>query len=381
MIRKKILHITQALGGVKTYLEHVFEYADFDKFEFAIIAPADVAFEKLCADKGIKYYAINLQRSISPVQDTIGLIKMISIIKKEKPGVIHTHSAKGGFLGRLAAKFTGNKVIYTPHGFSYMSFTGVKRVLFYSLEMLAGKWTSMVMAVSYSEANRAIFEVGIRPEKVKVILNAIPVPDLKVREEKPCVKIGMIGRLTYQKNPLLFLEVAYTMLQKNPNLEFSILGAGLHDHLTTEINEFLEAHQMKDKIQLLQWGNQGTSKRFLEETDVFVMTSVFEGLPYSLVEAMSMGIPCVVSKVDGNTDVIHNNENGFACFCVEEFCEKIENLISNDVLRVNIGEAGYNYINRFHNIHKNISSLENLYFSVMDYRYKSTSIPALLQAS
>ncbi|WP_129715967.1 glycosyltransferase family 4 protein [Pedobacter sp. SYP-B3415] len=360
--RKKILHITQAMGGVKTYLTHVFNYADHDQYEFVIIAPKDEAFEAFCASKGIRYYCINLQRSIAPVADLKGLFRIASLIRKEKPHVIHTHSAKGGFLGRLATKFAKSKVIYTPHGFSYMSFTGVKRVLFYSLEILAQRWTNLLLAVSYSEGNRAIFEIGFKPAKVKVILNAIPIP-FKPRTVMgiPDLHIGMIGRLTYQKNPLLFLELAKTLLEKFPGLKFSMLGAGLHDHLSKEITAYLEKHELTSRVAFINWGEDGTSERFLNSIDVFLMTSVFEGLPFSLLEAMGVGLPCVVSKVDGNTDVIQNNENGYACLSKEEFIEKLTFLVQDQHLRTVTGKAARRYVAAHHNIEKTIKELEGIY--------------------
>jgi glycosyltransferase involved in cell wall biosynthesis len=361
--KKKILQVSQATGGVKTYTAHVLEYADPNHFEFAVIAPADVHFEQFCSERNISYYRIDLERGNNPVKNSKVLSQIIKVIKKEKPDVIHAHSAKGGFLGRLAAKITNTKVIYTPHAFSFLSFVGAKRMAFFILEIMARKWTTLLLAISYSEANRAIHEVGLPAAKVKTILNSIPVTvNSAIHIEKPGpLKIRMIGRLTYQKNPLLFLEIAKRLLTKYPHLEFALLGAGIHDHLTDEMNKFLVQNSIQDKVRIEQWGNASTSKTFLQDTDIYVMTSIFEGLPFSLLEAMLAGIPCVVTRVDGNTDVIQNNENGFSCFTAEEFCEKIELLINSETLRNQIGRAARQYVIIHHNIEKNIKQLEHIY--------------------
>jgi glycosyltransferase involved in cell wall biosynthesis len=163
---------------------------------------------------------------------------------------------------------------------------------------------------------------------------------------------------------LLFLQIAASQIKQNPQLHFSILGAGLTDHLTLEIQQFLRVNQLQHKINILKWGDNETSKRFLNSIDVFVMTSVFEGLPFSLIEAMSLGIPCVVSKVDGNTDVIHNNENGYSCLSLAEFENKISSLIDSEDLRRKFGQAGYRYVKNTHDIQKNITQLEKLYCSL-----------------
>ena len=355
------MHITHGLGGIQTYLEYILDYSDKSNFEYTIVAPYNPPFQAFCAPFA-KYYPLKVKREVNPFSDVFLLIKLIRLIRKEKPDVLHVHSAKGGFLGRLAGKVCSVKVIYTPHGFSYLSFTGVKRLFFFLLECISRTWCTVLLAVSHSEANRAGFEIGYKPGKVKVIMNSIySNGQLISRDYDSNYRIGMIGRLTYQKNPMLFMDIAEVLLKKYPNLQFSILGAGLDDHLGTELNNFISAKNLQGKINLLPWGNSNTSKTFIEETDIFVMTSVFEGLPFSLLEAMAGECVCVVSKADGNSDVIQNNENGFACLSKEEFCNNIESLILNKELRIKFGKAGRKYIFEKHNIKAAILQLQNLY--------------------
>ncbi|MXV16698.1 glycosyltransferase [Hufsiella ginkgonis] len=365
MTRKKILHITQATGGVKTYTAHILAYADPHAFEFVVIAPQDGSFQQFCAERAITYYPLNLERDTNVFTNLSLLARIVGIIKKEKPDIIHTHSAKGGFLGRLAARFTSSKVIYTPHAFSYLPFSGIKRTIFFLLELSVKKYTTMLLAISYSEANRAIYELGYKKENVRIILNAIPpAAGNLVRSYSSCTEIRMIGRLTHQKNHFLFLEIASFLSKKYAWLRFAILGAGIHDHQEKDIREYLREHKLEDRVRIEAWGDPLTSKRFLTETDIFVTTSVFEGLPFSLLEAMASGIPCVVSKVDGNTDVIQNNENGFACLSREEFCTKIELLIHDCELRETIGQAGYQYVKTVHNLETNLKQLEAIYYEM-----------------
>jgi len=359
--KKRIMHITHGLGGIQTYLEYILNYSDKTSFEYIIVAPRNTAFQNFCASLA-KYYPLKVKREVNPFADIFLLIKLIRLIRKEKPDVLHVHSAKGGFLGRLAGRICKVKVIYTPHGFSYLSFTGIKRMFFFMLECIARKWSTVLLAVSHSEANRAGFELGYTTGKVKVIMNSIySNGQISNRNYDSNYRIGMIGRLTYQKNPMLFMDIAETLIKKFPDLQFSILGAGLDDHLGTKLNDFIAGKNLQGKINLLPWGNSNTSKTFIEETDIFVMTSVFEGLPFSLLEAMAGECVCVVSKADGNSDVIQNNENGFACLSKEEFCKNIESLILNKDLRVKFGKAGRKYILEKHNIHAAISQLQNLY--------------------
>ena len=365
MHRIKIVQVTLTLGGVKTYMEHMLNYSNKKYFDYVIIAPKSPALQNFCEEISVRYYPVTSPRSINIFKDISAFFRVVAILKKEKPDILHAHSAKGGFVGRLAAKVTGVKAIYSPHAFSFLSFTGLKRTAFYLLECLTRPITDILLSVSHSEASRAVHEVGYEPEKVKVVLNAIPVnTTLPFRSYNHCDRIGMIGRLTEQKNPLLFLNVAKKLLKVFPHLSFSILGAGLTDNLAATINDFIKDHGLVNNVEILSWGNTETSKIFLENIDVFMLTSVYEGLPFSLVEAMAMGIPCVATKVDGNTDVIHNNENGFACLSVDEFVDKLRLLIQSEDLRRRLGQAGYRYVKEKHDIQQNIKQLEQIYSSV-----------------
>lgn len=367
MPKKKVLHLSQSTGGVKTYVEHILNYADNSEFEFVIIAPPNSYFERFCAEKSIRYYGVDLHRGNNIFKNLTSLRQIIGVYKNERPDIVHAHSAKGGFLGRLATKFCkSGKLIYTPHAFSYLPFTGVRRMVFFMLEILARKWTDFLLGVSYSESNRACYELGYNKSNVETILNSIPIyGGLVSNPASDVIQIKMIGRLTQQKNHLLFLEIADTLLKKYSNLKFSILGAGIHDELKGTIEQFLNDRGLKDKIFIESWGNSDTSKEFLLDADIFLMTSVFEGLPFSLLEAMSMGVACVVTKVDGNTDVINNYENGFSCLSLEEFCNKVELLINDPVLRTDIGMRGYEYIKNKHNILVNIKRLEDIYRQIL----------------
>lgn len=363
----KIMHVTQSMGGVKTYIKSILTFSSKNAFVHVVIAPYDEELEAFCRKLGIKYYAITFKREFSLVHDITALFKTARVIRKEKPHLVHCHSAKGGFIGRLAATICLKKTVYTPNGFSYLSFTGVKRSFFFLLEVVAKRWTSLLLAVSYSEANRAIFELGYKKSKANVVLNAIDVEE-KVMERTANEKVrrvGTIARLTNQKDPLLFLEVAKTITSQHRDIVFAILGAGLHDHLAKEVNAFIKQNNLEKCIQIVSWGDDSTAINFLKGLDVFVMTSVFEGLPYSLLEAMEIGIPCVVSKADGNCDVIQNRENGFACMTHTEYCSKINMLIESVDLRNSLTKSGREYVALHHNMKNAIRQLEPLYINLI----------------
>jgi len=367
MQKIKVLHITQAFGGVETYLRQVVQNIDRNKFEIVIASPEKDALQQFCAENNVKHYVLHMARGINLFEDIASVFRIGKLIKKEKPNLVHLHSSKAGFVGRIAAKNAKCKSLFTPHGVSYLSFTGFKRRVFFLLELFAKRFTYKILAISHSEANRCIHEIGVKEENIYVIPNSIALYDLsepipnKLAKLEGAMKVGTIGRLTPQKNPLLYVDIAADVIKKFPGVHFYFLGAGYHDHLKKEVDERIKKHAIQKKFHLIKMGDHATALNFLRQIDVFVLPSVFEGLPYALLEAMYEGIPCVVSKCEGNTDVIKNNINGFSCVAKEDYVEIISLLLTNKEKAKQIGEAGKNYVIEKHNIKDNIKLLEKIY--------------------
>ncbi|WP_169739258.1 glycosyltransferase [Dyadobacter crusticola] len=370
MQRKKLLFLTQSLGGVETYIREIVVNIDREKFDIVMVCPYGQSINDLCNSLSIKIYNVKMARGLDPILDLKNIWQFRRIIKKEQPALLHVHSSKGGFLGRIVAKVCGIMSVLTPNGPSYLSFTGLKRTIFFSLEVLAKPLTDRILAVSNSEAYRMQYEVGHKPHKIDVVLNAINTDSDFIKRLEPYstnrpFRIGTIARLTYQKNPLLFVEIARLVVEKYPNVEFLILGAGETDHLGKEVEALIKRYKLEDKFKILKWGHFTGSQAFLLSLDIFVLTSIFEGLPFSLLEAMSLGIPCIGSKCDGCNDVLQNEVNGFACITKEEFAKTIVRLIEDHASAVRVGQAGKLYVNENHNIKKAIRDIENCYLGVL----------------
>jgi len=149
-----------------------------------------------------------------------------------------------------------------------------------------------------------------------------------------------------------------------PEIQFTLLGAGYHDHLKDEALEFIQKHQLSN-VQIISWGECPLEK-FYQDLDVFLLTSSFEGLPFSLLEAMSYKLPCVTTNVDGSKDVLKNNDNGFLANSIEEAVSQLLLLIHSKELRERLGRSAYQYVNEFHNAKINIKEVEHLYQSLLN---------------
>src|SRR3954454_3973265 len=141
MEKIKILHITQAFGGVETYLRQVVQNIDRNKFEIIVASPEKNTLQNFCAQNNVKHHVLHMARGANPFGDLASIFRIRRLIKKEKPKLVHLHSSKAGFVGRIASKTKKCKSLFTPHGVSYLSFRGFKRMMFFSLELFAKRYT------------------------------------------------------------------------------------------------------------------------------------------------------------------------------------------------------------------------------------------------
>ncbi len=362
MDKKKIVHVTQSVGGVKRYILNILENYDKSGYDHILISP-DQKFNQYVLSNVLvsKVYYVNIVREPNFVKDISAVIKVISILKNEQPYLVHAHSSKGGTVGRLACWLYRAKCVFTPHGFSHLSFFGGKRIFFLTIERMLRPMTHKLLAVSASEADRALNEVNFNAQKVYVVPNSISISNEKKDNYSFRSKIGMIGRLTIQKNPLEFAKLALSInAHSNTRIQFILLGAGFHDHLKTELEKLIKKHEMDDYFEIRPWNEEKSIYNFFEEIDIYVMTSRFEGLPFSLLEAMSFGLPCVVSDVDGNKDAITHQETGYVYSSFDELVDYTEKLLNRD-LREKVGESARRSIEKDFNIKKRILEIEECY--------------------
>jgi len=335
----KVLHITQAMGGVKRYIQNILENQP-DYFIHLLISP-DYNFNNEIRNTKLvrNSYFIKINRSPG-ISDLKSLVKIIKIIAKEQPDIIHAHSAKGGVLGRIAAFLTNTPCIFTPNGFSFLSFEGTRRKIFLCIERALQPITSVLLSVGNSESKIASEIIKFPERKIITVSNATTIPGTPVSSYKLKRRVGTIGRLTFQKNPLQFAKLAYEINKDRKveeTIEFVILGAGFHDHLKTELLEYIDTNEISDYFKILNWNNNLCVKDFFSELDIFIMTSIFEGLPFSLLEAMSYGLPCIVSNTNGTKDPIRDGIDGFIYKDFDSLVQITNQLLSDEERRRRIG--------------------------------------------
>ncbi len=321
--RKKVLHIVEAFGGgVFTVLNDLINGTS-DDYEivvaYSLRAQTPKNFREFF-DSKVKFIEVkNFTRSINPKKDIKALKEIKRIVKEEKPDIVHLHSSKAGVLGRLAVNGNKIRMFYNPHGFSFLKQddSKLKRCIYWMIEKIIAIFNRKCTIVGCSKGE--YLEAKKLNKNSICINNGVDIDKLNKETAKlndkeidyDNIKICTVGRISFQKNPQMFNEIATNF----PNIEFTWIGDG-------ELKDNLK----ESNILITGWKSKQEVLKILNNNDIFLLTSLWEGLPISLLEAMYLKKICIVSDVIGNSDVIINRENGFICKQVKEFNKIISNL-------------------------------------------------------
>jgi len=369
MTKKKIVHLLHAIGGVDVYLRLVLENMNTNSFENIVIHGTKDTNKPFFDKNGnkVKEYIVSIFRDISIVNDTKSLFQTYKILRKEKPDLIHAHSAKGGIIGRIMGKILGIKVLYTPHAFSYLSTqNSVKRSFFLIIEKLLANGNSLLLATSESEKKRAIEAVGYKPENVLVFNNCIEpitkIQPLSMPKTWPERYICTVGRPSYQKNIEQMIQVLHEV-NKEVKIHLIVMGVGPVSGQLESVKNLIKELDMSTDVTLLNWTERTDVFNIINHSKFYLSTSRYEGMPYSIIESMALSKACVVSNCDGNKDLITDNYNGFVVDNddLNGFKSKILKLLKDEELLDTLSKNAFNAYSENYNINKNISELESIY--------------------
>jgi glycosyltransferase involved in cell wall biosynthesis len=306
----------------------------------------------------------SLVRAVNPRQDVACLVSLARLLRRlrgasGRPMIVHTHSSKAGILGRWAAYAAGVKVrVHSIHGFGFHDWQPWwKRRSYQLTEQVTAKITHAFCAAS--EANRRVAtRLGLlRGGKPSVVLpEAIEVSDYEPREDEgrkirdelglaPATPlVGMIACLKPQKAPLDFVKVAARVRAADPESHFFLAGDGI---LRPEMEAEIDQLALRDRFHLLGWRRD--VRGLLGAADVLVLTSLWEGLPRVVLQAMAAGKPIVATRVDGTPEAVADGESGFLLepHDVTGFAERVSRLIRDPELARRMGGEGRRRVEEF----------------------------------
>lgn len=369
MKKIKIAHILHSVGGVDVSLRLILQNINDEKYDnFVIHAKDDIKVDYV-DKKGAKIrdYKTDISRNISVFKDLKSLYFTYKIIKKEKPQVIHCHSAKGGVIGKIIGMFLNIRTYHTPQAFSYLSTQNkFKRLIFLWIEKSLKRNNIFLLASSHSEYIRAIKEVGFKKEKAKIFNNCINpiefVKPLSIQKTWPEKYICTVGRPSYQKNIDLMIRVI-AEIKKETDIHLVLMGVGHHADELDNIKKLIFDFDLSNNVTLLNWTSREDVFSIIKNSQIYISTARYEGLPYSVIEALALSKPCVVSDCDGNRDLVEDGINGYVVINqnIERYKKRVLNILSDEILLNKMAcNAHQTFLDKF-NIEKNIISLENIY--------------------
>lgn len=320
MSKIKVLHIITKLelGGAQKLVLYCNDNLDKTKFDSTICSGKGGLLDKKVGENIV--FAKNLVRQISPIKDVLAVFELGRIIKQINPDIVHTNSSKAGILGRLACRLYADKkntkVVHTFHGFGFNGRQFFLIKLFYIwLEKLSANFADTLIFVSKDNMDTALkYKIGNK-QKNKLIRIGIEFENVKVDKSKKLKELGIepnakvitsIGNFKLQKNPIDFVKIANEVLKKHPNTYFLFIGDG---KLRKKTEKLIKHFNINKNCKLLGWRKDTTE--ILAVSDLYIMTSLWEGLPLTLVEAFNQNLPAVCYATDGVNDILKTGHNGF----------------------------------------------------------------------
>jgi len=373
-MKRKVFHIITKLelGGAQKVTLMTLERLPRDRYELGLITGPEgilVGWANQIPDL-TRFWIPNFVREVRPIQDSITLLKLWRLFRRERPDIVHTHSSKAGILGRLAARLAGVPVIFhTYHGFGFNDFQPrLIKTLYIWLERITGRVTNQTVIVSYANAKRAEDSGIVRNNDWILCRDAISLEQFmqpgprrtKLREwnvPENRVVAGMVACFKPQKSPLDFVEVAARVLKETDRVHFIMAGDG---ELRPAIEARIRDLGISSHITLLGW--QKDMPEVYRNLDVVVLTSLWEGLPCVFSEAMAAGLPIVATHVDGAREAIIDGDNGFlhGPHDVEGMAKSVLKLVENPALREAMGSRGKSRVSEF-DIDTSVRALESAY--------------------
>jgi glycosyltransferase involved in cell wall biosynthesis len=308
-----IVALTRALSGSGVRQLVMFSERAETPLEVRKLFPADVAFVQVPAASGLNVgFAIGLWR------------ELVETVKNWQPDVVHLHSSKAGFVGRLALGMQPHrcKVLYSPHGLSFLDpGRPLRNAVFRILESLAAKTRAEPVGCSDSESKILAAMSG---GTAALLENPVDQRFFAIERTRTKVPtIVSVGRLSRQKAPDRFALLAKEVRKQIPEARFIWIGNG---------DSRYEAQLLEAGCEVTGWIGTAEVAAFLASATVYVQTSLWEGLPVSVIQAQAAGVPCVVNDCAGNRDAVTDEVTGFVLSSIEAMGAAVLRLICDSSL-------------------------------------------------
>lgn len=320
----KLCHVITKpeLGGAQLSTLNILSRLPKAKYDISVITCAKGLlrsdFESLKDAKC--YFLSSLHRPINPLLDICAFIQIYFIFRRNKYAIVHTHSSKAGIIGRLVAWFTHVPIIiHTVHGWSFNDYQSpIKRNIFVFLERITARFTTKIICVCKKDIEIALKYRIAKEDKFTLIKYGIPVSEFrrsstdfeKKRRELGILNndpvVGMISCLKPQKSPLDFIKASIKIYENEPRVNFLLVGDGV---LRAKCEKVLARAPLNGRFIFAGWRRD--ISKILDVMDMVILTSKWEGMPISIIEALCKGCPVIATGVGGTPELIKDGVTGY----------------------------------------------------------------------
>lgn len=351
---KLLMGITLSeMGGAQKVVYDIISSLPNDRYELTLVTypggeliqwVRDLKYKK---DIDVRIIEVpQLRRELSPFYDLCAFLRLYSIMEKGRYDIAHFHSSKMGILGRLAAHMAGvPKIYFTVHGWGINEYQPkwLQGMLGFA-ERVAGRRCTMCMCVSNYHMDMGLRHGWLEGDRACVIYNGIDEPpaskgklpmELQIGDEMPI--IGTVMRLREPKQPVYTIEVFNEVLKRGYRAKLVIVGDG---PMRADCENAIERLGLEEDVYML--GTRLDARELINDMDIVVMFSKWEGLPISIIEGMFAAKPVVVSRVGGIPEIVSHGIDGYVIdgFSIQEGADYICTLLEDKELRACMGGAG-----------------------------------------
>ncbi len=382
---KVINPITRLIvGGAQETVIETCAFINQERFATQIIAGPQTGPEgELISEvhtKGIPLTIVpEIVREVNPIKDLIATLKLVKIFTREQPHIVHTHSSKTGIIGRWAARIARVPVIvHTVHGWAHHPYQkAFVRGMYIFLERITVPFTDRLIAVSTLNVEKGLQDhIGTR-DKYTVIHSCINIERFSRTSTDPAVLktslglngrgpvVGTVSRLSQQKNPLDFVKMAALVKKQIPEAKFLFVGDG---PLRNETEALISALGLDHDVVLA--GLRRDVPDLLRCMDIFTLTSLWEGLPRVIPQAMVARLPVVANNIDGNAEIIQDGTNGFLINPGDTagMADRVVQLVKDQELKRRIAGKGQETALQEYSLHDMVRKIAELYEELLSIK-------------
>ncbi|MGE7834908.1 glycosyltransferase family 4 protein [Viridibacillus arvi] len=338
----KIVQIVTKLdtvGGAQSHVLALTKQLCLDGHEVIIMTSQGQLIEEAMAEKNVKIIQLrHLSRDISLLDDYRAFLELRLYLQQIRPELVALHSSKAGVLGRLAALSLKIPTVFTAHGWAFTEgVQPLKKLLYKQIEKILAPRTTKIIAVSNYDHELAVQKRVVSKNKITTIHNGIQSNDKQPYFRNNVPKIVMVSRFEKPKRQDLLIEVLSTMKELEWSLE--LIGDGVE---LANVKELVKYKGLSHRVRFL--GVRNDIETQLQDADIFVLLSNFEGLPLSILEAMRGGLPVIASDIGGVAELVVEGKTGYLVDQnVLNIRKCLVRMIEDKPLRIELGQAGRNF--------------------------------------